>query len=557
MSSQNELLTFTIKETIFLTTDRAGIREMKEMELLPNVEIIENEAGVSIAGYLLLHAKYDPFEQMEEEWDAGTGATSLVDAMKFTPYRLEHNDSNHDLYHSEHDFSHRIPVSISIPSSRIREKHDLFAVVNQFDYQVVSTNQLVVQAELKIAGLELYDAEERQFGDMDAALEAETFPIAHEEDEEQMSGEKWEFVHIANEDASYEPSSLDEIENKLMQLEQEIALQQYHQQQQSPYYPSSQSPNPPYMSPSPYAPEGFFSYPSAQEPHFPVMADADSHTYGRQQEVKETDVHPYAPRFGDITPYSEDDEIHNVGFEEDDHEADEIVAEVQPASIGEQNKLEATVESQALETFVDSEPEAAAEVETVAESKADTDAEAQSEAEEVANTDVEAEAMEAMAFPEEAAQEQEQEQESLAMASEENQAEPEASASGNQEVKVAIGSKGSTEKEESLNLTNLFTARRESYSEREHETESASSGSRGVQAMPEVSRSTLDAVNSLSSVARVHGDNFSKLKVCIIQRNDTLETIAARYSLPVSKLMEANRLSTDRVAAGQILYIPQ
>nr|WP_239565326.1 LysM peptidoglycan-binding domain-containing protein [Brevibacillus fulvus] len=47
------------------------------------------------------------------------------------------------------------------------------------------------------------------------------------------------------------------------------------------------------------------------------------------------------------------------------------------------------------------------------------------------------------------------------------------------------------------------------------------------------------------------------MRLCIVQRNETLETIASRYALPVSKILEVNRLASDRLEEGQILYIPQ
>nr|WP_272873296.1 LysM peptidoglycan-binding domain-containing protein [Alteribacter salitolerans] len=44
--------------------------------------------------------------------------------------------------------------------------------------------------------------------------------------------------------------------------------------------------------------------------------------------------------------------------------------------------------------------------------------------------------------------------------------------------------------------------------------------------------------------------------MCIVQSGESLETISARYNIPVSQLMRQNRLNEERVEEGQILYIP-
>ncbi|MDQ0256490.1 stage VI sporulation protein D [Evansella vedderi] len=51
-------------------------------------------------------------------------------------------------------------------------------------------------------------------------------------------------------------------------------------------------------------------------------------------------------------------------------------------------------------------------------------------------------------------------------------------------------------------------------------------------------------------------EEFSKLRMCIVQDGESLETIAERYNIQVSNLIRMNRLNEERVAEGQILYIP-
>ncbi|RUS47633.1 LysM peptidoglycan-binding domain-containing protein [Cohnella sp. AR92] len=51
-------------------------------------------------------------------------------------------------------------------------------------------------------------------------------------------------------------------------------------------------------------------------------------------------------------------------------------------------------------------------------------------------------------------------------------------------------------------------------------------------------------------------NTFRKFKLCIVQREDTLDAIATRYNVQVRELQLHNRLLDPHVTEGQILYIP-
>ncbi|CAM3736928.1 LysM peptidoglycan-binding domain-containing protein [Cohnella lubricantis] len=52
------------------------------------------------------------------------------------------------------------------------------------------------------------------------------------------------------------------------------------------------------------------------------------------------------------------------------------------------------------------------------------------------------------------------------------------------------------------------------------------------------------------------GQSFRKVKLCIVQREDTLEAIAIRYNVQPRELQLYNRMSEPHVSEGQIIYIP-
>lgn len=49
---------------------------------------------------------------------------------------------------------------------------------------------------------------------------------------------------------------------------------------------------------------------------------------------------------------------------------------------------------------------------------------------------------------------------------------------------------------------------------------------------------------------------FKKMRMCIVQKEETLETIAARYSLNPKEIVLYNRLNSEQVHEGQVIYIP-
>lgn len=50
---------------------------------------------------------------------------------------------------------------------------------------------------------------------------------------------------------------------------------------------------------------------------------------------------------------------------------------------------------------------------------------------------------------------------------------------------------------------------------------------------------------------------FRKVRMCIVQREETLDIIAERYQLTARELLLYNRMSEQNVEEGQVLYIPQ
>ena len=464
---QDGLLSFQIKETVFLSSDKAGIGELKELELVPDVEIIENPQEVSITGCLQLFGKYDPYQEKTEEENGE--ADTLVAAMKFTPFQMEEPQAGF-LASAEQTLSHRVPLNISIPLNRVDDLGDIYAIVDSFDYQLESPNQLLIHAHLKIAGIQLRDQDNEQ----------------QEEPEE-----AWEFVHsVGQEEPEIEHTSLEEIERKLAALEEEILAQEKQEQ-----------------TPPPAAPNVFIA--SEANPHKRQAANVHE-PMGIAQPVN-APLSSGQPLYGDLSPTHSEPEPE---IEASTYTTGSQKLEIAPAQYAEEWNKDVTAQAFAKEAQEQN-------VQFVGEPAGTNEAEAE---------------------PVMAAEEAE------AVFAEQPSVEP-------QEMRVAIGSKNTEEKEAKVNITSLFTQGKRSVPpQAAGEAESSSSSSRRS-AEAELERS--EAMNNLTSFVRQTEERMSKVRIAIIQRNETIESIADRYKLPVSRILEANKVTSDRITEGQILYIPQ
>ncbi|MED1952583.1 LysM peptidoglycan-binding domain-containing protein [Brevibacillus centrosporus] len=480
MALQDGLLSFAIKETIFLSSDRAGIGELQELELVPDVEVLENESYISITGCLQLFGKYEPIRDTAAA--NGGGTETLVEAMTFAPFRPEGSEGPY--YGWEEQISHRVPLNITIPLERIAEIGDIYAIVDSFDYSMESPHQLLIEAELKIVGIMLADQTAESPAQPESARQEEA----------------WEFAHVASEqpDNVVEPASLEEIEQKLVELEQQMERQAepiaYEEEDSTSLYnaPAVEVSTHDYYQPQSY---GEVTESTEEQPtYYPQEANTDtSIAWGADTPAIESAGYEESPVY--------EPQVTNV---------DQVDNQWGDAPLQRDEPEEATL---AIHDHHDPDFTPVGTEET-------------SQAEEQAE-----EAVPVMAEPE---------------------------ASEEVELRVAISGKPSREETGNVNITSIFSqASRAKQEALAQEAAESSSSSRRGGSTANATPSTVEAMQNLTSFIRHKEERSSRLKMCIIQRDETLELISQRYSLPVSKIVEVNRLASEQLVAGQILYIPQ
>ncbi|KMZ41811.1 MULTISPECIES: LysM peptidoglycan-binding domain-containing protein [Bacillales] len=499
MALQDGQLSFAIKETIFLSSDRAGIGELQELELVPDVEVLENDSYISITGCLQLVGKYEPIREAAEA--TGGEGESLVEAMTFTPFRQEASDQA--FYGWEEQIGHRIPLNITIPLDRITEIGDIYAIVDSFDYKLESPHQMLIDADLKILGIVLGNRNEQ-------AEQIETQAAGPDQ-------EAWEYTFAAGDDGQEytEQTSLDDIDQKLSALEEELERQALPAS-----YESTESPS-------------MFDTPAIAQSN----EDEYYEQYGDVLEVAQPDP----PKSWETAPISYDfDSQQTTSYDSSDSYSE------QPVLADEQEQMREIAEKEQghEEPILALHDQQAIGYQPVSN--------------EPTGSSVEAESQEAVQEAVEASvvSEPEPEHEAEPVVAEAVVAEPEAAAE-DVEVRVAISGKPSKEEKSSVNITSIFSqASRAKQEAMAQEAESSSSSFRHGSAA-NASPSTVEAMQNLTSFVRKKEERSSQLKMCIIQRDETLEHISQRYSLPVSKIVEVNRLTSEQLVAGQILYIPQ
>jgi stage VI sporulation protein D len=70
--------------------------------------------------------------------------------------------------------------------------------------------------------------------------------------------------------------------------------------------------------------------------------------------------------------------------------------------------------------------------------------------------------------------------------------------------------------------------------------------------------SSKERVSLMDFFGRNEEEELVKLKVCIVQHGETLDTLANRYEVPIQSLLNSNELEANQdIFEGQVLYIPK
>lgn len=457
MFDQSHGLRFDIYERIHLSEELPGIAELEEVELLPEIQVIQREDRAELYGQLLL-----------------TG-----------------------LYRSEDDrtqrLEHAIPVEITVPLTRVSSIEDIGVEIENFDIDLLTMRTVNITGVLSLRGIggaepqpqptwqqEEYTVAYSPLSD-DRVIEASAENQEHETDA-LYENSQWTF----GEDAS------------------EVAVEEHEHAEAN-----AEATEAPLVSSGAGQSSPIVNFSSAHEKD--KGAKARTHSLDSQTENSKAGIADYwfkAESQNEEAEVTQLNQVSQVSEADQEQEAEYTFASREKAVPA------ATVEAEQDIAVFASENEA--------------------------NHELHAQEENAQPISENANE---------AFVSQETVPQPEEK----QDLKIALGSKKEAEvpAKEHLTFSSLLSSSRS----RKEQEALQSEGTASVAAIiPEAGNNTEWKSRFITGA---DGANlFRKVRLCIVQREETLDTIAEKYQLSARELGMYNRLSGQSVEEGQVLYIP-
>jgi len=176
LTKQSKGLRFDIYERIHLADDAIGINELHDTELIPHIQVIEQDEQALLRGNLMLTGQY-----------VGENVREL------------------------RTLEHLIPVEITLPMSRINNLSDILVEIENFDVELLSTRNLNVTGVLSLHGVEV-DSDLSLRGAPDVEFEQEPIEVDlslynpwSEDEEMTFSHQASEAIPASQIPAAYEP----------------------------------------------------------------------------------------------------------------------------------------------------------------------------------------------------------------------------------------------------------------------------------------------------------------------------------------------------------------
>ncbi|MGZ9585141.1 LysM peptidoglycan-binding domain-containing protein [Paenibacillus marinisediminis] len=493
-------LRFDIYERVHLSDEHVGIDQLEEVELTPHIQVLPAGEQVTVRGSLLLAGAY-----------IGTSEDRRSQTLE-----------------------HWIPVEITLPLNRVRSLDEIRVDIENFDVDLLSTRSLNITGVLSLRGIYMEQPEQ-------PAWESEQFTVIHEAHESSEPNElnvsatepTWLRDYGQPDFAAQEETSEDA--NVQAAADADIALREEGEQAEGE---EAADHTPTFMD--------------TQQAGYTAAADGLVVTFNAQTDEERA---PQAA-FADDEP--QEDAAHTESWLSSfdaAHQMQQSLTQIERQA----QVFNAQVESEEISSQVEPQPPASTSWKW-ADSPWDTASSVNaSESEPTrhqagSESDEEAEreganavsAVEAVDIAAEDVLEREHVQSDPVPAAVE--AAPEKSA-----MKVAIGSSKSEPVSEKGQLGFGSLLRTSS------QADAVQQPVKEEKPEPVPARDTVsDDVNWQSIFLNHVGEErrFSKVRMCIVQRDDTLDQIATRYQMNPREIAMHNRLSEPSISEGQVLYIP-
>ncbi|GGG02644.1 hypothetical protein GCM10010912_54310 [Paenibacillus albidus] len=455
MFDQSHGLRFDIYERIHLPAELPGIAELEEVELLPEIQVIQREDRAELYGQLLLTGLYRGEDDRTQ--------------------RLEH----------------AIPVEITVPLTRVNSLEDIGVEIENFDIDLLTMRTVNITGVLSLRGIGGVEAQ--------PAWQQEEYTVAYSPAEDKRAPEASEEIHEPENDVLYENSlwTFGEGAAEGSEEEREVAEALSEAADQSQVLAHAVTGG------------------SGQDPESGQRKDKELKVRTHSLES------PADKGKSELTDYwQKAEEWNQQQTAVKDTAARESFQPAERVAVPEQ----AAPSAPPAPVVRQEEPVAAMSSEPPADSFI---------------------------------QEENPPLDNGTYAGETNDLQEPVDASASEEkpdLKIGVGSKKEAEakEKEPLTFSSLLSSSR---AHKEQEILNAE------EEAPLLAETVPEAGNDTEWKSRFIGARdganlFRKVRLCIVQREETLDTIAEKYQLSARELVMYNRLSGQNVEEGQVLYIP-
>ncbi|MCY9207187.1 spore coat morphogenetic protein SpoVID [Bacillus subtilis] len=574
---QNHRLQFSVEESICFQKGQE-VSELLSISLDPDIRVQEVNDYVSIIGSLELTGEYNIDQNKHTE--------EIYTDKRFVEQVRKREDGSAEL-------THCFPVDITIPKNKVSHLQDVFVFIDAFDYQLTDSRILTIQADLAIEGLlddtqdkepeiPLYEApaafREEELSEPPAhsvveepgASSAEEAVLQHEPPaeppelfiskaglREELETEKAESE--PPESVASEPEAREDVKEEDEQ--EELAVPEKEVRAESETEESEPEPDPSEI-------EIQEIVKAKKETAEPAAAIADVRE--EADSPAETELREHAG--AEESPALEA-ELHSETVIAEEKEETTVSPNHEYALRQEAQNEEAAQSDQADPALCQEEAEADEALESVSEAALSVEDSRETASAVYVENDKADFHFNQKTSSEEASQEElpepayrtflpEQEEEdsfySAPKLLEEEEQEEESF-----EIEVRKTPSAEEPKEE----TPFQSFQLPESSETVQLPESSETERKETDAVPRVAPAaetkepqTKESDNSLylTKLFTKEADEFSRMKICIVQQEDTIERLCERYEITSQQLIRMNSLALDdELKAGQILYIPQ
>ena len=567
---QNHRLQFSVEESICFKKGQE-VSELLSISLDPDIRVQEVNDYVSIIGSLELTGEYNIDQNKHTE--------EIYTDKRFVEQVRKREDGSAEL-------THCFPVDITIPKNKVSHLQDVFVFIDAFDYQLTDSRILTIQADLAIEGL-LDDTQDKEpeipLYEAPAAFREEELsePPAHSVVEEPGASSAEEAV-LQHEPPAEPPELFISKAGLREELETEKA----------------ESEPPESVASEPEAREDVKEEEESEElavPETEVRAESET-------EESEPEPDPSEIEIQEIVKAKKETAEPAAAIADVREEADSPAETELREHVGaeESPALEAELHSETVIAEEKAETTVSPNHEYALRQEAQNEEAAQSDQADPALCQEEAEADEALESVSEAALSIEDSRETASAvymendnadlhfhfnqktsseeASQEELPEPAYRTflpEQEEEDSFYSAPKLLEEEEQEEESFEIEVRKTPSAEEPKEETpfqsfqmpESSETERKETDAVPRVAPApetkepqTKESDNSLylTKLFTKEADEFSRMKICIVQQEDTIERLCERYEITSQQLIRMNSLALDdELKAGQILYIPQ